>query len=88
MVTVKSGEIVAVQFRERRATQDEINSFRTMRDLFAEIERRNTGNVHRISSSYNSLYGYPTHFSVDPTEDIADDEWGFRIVEFTILDSE
>lgn len=53
----------------------------TIEDLFDRLQREIDRNAHMMDVSYDPEWGYPVAAYVDPDARIADEEWGFSIIE-------
>jgi hypothetical protein len=52
--------------------------FKTVVDLFALVKSIDTATVASIQVSYNARYGFPERVFVNPSANIADEEYGFK----------
>jgi len=80
LVTVRSGNIASVvdQSNGSALGEDRWGAFRTIPGLFTMVESIDTANVASYQFSYDPRYGYPRIVFVDPSAQIADEEYGYE----------
>jgi len=80
LVTVRSGSIAGIvdQSDGSELGEDRWGAFRTIPGLFALIESIDTAHVASFRFTYDPRYGYPQILFVDPSAQIADEEYGFQ----------
>jgi len=85
-VTVRNGRVADVELENARATEEDIQAFETIDMLFDQISKYDPDSVYSISSTYDPELGFPVEFYVDINHMMADEEWGFIVSDFSILD--
>ena len=80
LVTVRSGKIAGVSDPSdgTALSPDRWGEFRTIGDLFALVRSIDTAAVAFFQVSYDRRYGYPLSVYVDPSAQIADEEYGYE----------
>lgn len=80
LVTVRSGIIESVVDPTDGSVlaADRWGGFKTIPDLFALAKSIDTTTVASLQVSYDPRYGYPLRVFVDPSAQIADEEYGFE----------
>lgn len=75
-VLVKNNKVIGVTPLETGQTLEEVNldSYKTINQLFEIIENAVTKNADKITVTYNSKLGYPTEIFIDYIVLAADDE--------------
>lgn len=84
-VEVMNGEVVTAYFETRTDTPQEHNLPLTVEQFFTTIQYAIDKRFYKIDVQYNSDYGYPETIYFDPYRNAVDEEYGFTISEFTIL---
>ena len=79
LVTVRSGNISSVVDPADGSilAADRRGAFMTIPGLFALVKSIDTTKVASLQVSYDPRYGYPLRVFVDPSSQIADEEYGF-----------
>jgi len=87
-VTVDSGQIVSVVDGEtgEPITGDPLSLMRTIDDLFVLLSEAWEEDAHVVQAEYDPGYGFPTDLWIDYKENVADEELGYQVSEFTVLD--
>jgi hypothetical protein len=80
LVTVRSGIITSVVDPADGSilSADRWGNFMTIPGLFALVKSIDTTKVASLQVSYDPRYGYPLRVFVDPSIQIADEEYGFN----------
>ena len=85
-IVVKNGQVVQVILDETDAPADDIESFETIDTLFDQIDKFDKDEVYSYSATYDPDLGYPVFFAVDVDAMMADEEWGFAVSNFSIIE--
>lgn len=80
LITVRSGKIASIVDPGNGSPLggDRWGDFKTIPDLFALVTSIDTTKVASLQVSYDARYGYPLRVFVDPSLQIADEEYGFE----------
>jgi hypothetical protein len=80
LVTVRSGRIAGIVDPSDGSvlTPDRWGAFMTISDLFALVRSIDTTKVASLQVSFDPRYGYPRRVFVDPSAQIADEEYGLE----------
>ncbi len=86
-ITVRSGVIAGIVDPSTGSplSSEEWGLFKAIDDLFTLIHSIDTAHVAVFRVSYDPRYGYPVMMYVDPSAQIADEEYGYQT---TILQQE
>ena len=58
---------------------DQLQWYKTVTEIFNEIEGLDAGEVSSLEVTYHPDFGYPERYFVDPSASIADEEHGYRL---------
>jgi hypothetical protein len=58
--------------------------FKTIEELFSILLEIDESKVHSSKIEYDEKYYFPTYFYVDPIKEAVDEEYGYRILNFTL----
>jgi hypothetical protein len=58
--------------------ESEWSRFRTIEDLFRNVDSARRGGAAQVDVTYHGYYGYPTYFFVDPIRDAVDEEYAYH----------
>jgi len=88
LVTVEGGEIVSVMDGEtgEPIEDDRLVLMRTIDELFTLLDDAWKEDAHRVQVEYDPEYGYPADLWIDYSENVADEELGYQVTEFTVVD--
>jgi hypothetical protein len=80
LVTVKSGNITSIVDPTDGSVlaRDRWGAYKTIPDLFALVQSIDPAKVASLQVSYDARYGYPLRVFVDPSSQIADEEYGYE----------
>jgi len=80
VITVRSGSIVNIVDPSDGSAlpADRWGAYKTIPDLFTLISSIDTTSVASFQVSYDARYGYPLRVFVDPSRQIADEEYGYE----------
>lgn len=80
-IQVRNNEVTAVLFRDEpgQATEEELDLFPTVDDLFGRIERTLEEDPVQFEAEYDPELGHPTRVSADIAFNIVDEEFTFEI---------
>jgi len=83
-VTVSGGQVVSRVYTDngQPAPANEFDAFGTVEDLFATIEDAIDRGAADVDATYD-LNGVPREVGIDYSRNVADEEFGWRIVRFT-----
>ncbi|HEV2147955.1 MAG TPA: DUF6174 domain-containing protein [Longimicrobiaceae bacterium] len=86
-VEVRGGRTVSVEalFDARPIRREFFDAYDTVEDLFAVIEATLAENPYRFHASYDRRRGHPLSYSVDYDRQMVDDEGGFTVADFEII---
>lgn len=84
-VTVSDGEVVEVEGLEQPLRQQgQLDTSRlTVNGLFGFIEQSAKRDPHKLEVEYDSRFGFPRLIDYDGHEMIADDEFQYRLTDFS-----
>jgi hypothetical protein len=85
-VTVIGGRVVNVELENTAATTLDFQSFDTIDSLFDQISKYDPDTVYSFSAKFDPDLGFPVEFFVDIHHMMADEEWGFIVNGFTIIE--
>ncbi len=87
-VTVRVNEIESVRAVEPNpdVTLPDVSEYRTVPGLFDLIRDAIERDAYRIEVEYDEAMGYPTSAYIDYEENVVDEERGFHVSEFEILE--
>jgi len=88
VVEVRDGVPVSVQPAGPGPGQIPLSAFAkydTVEELFDVLEHAFETDAHHIHAEYDARYGLPVSVSIDPREDMVDEEHGFTVQGFTKL---
>ena len=63
-------------------SQNQWQRYKTVDQLFAAVHSINKDSVASFNVEFDSTYGYPASFYVDPNAQIADEEYGYNTKNF------
>jgi hypothetical protein len=80
LVTVRAGKIASVADAagEGSLGAEKWGEFKTVPDLFALVASIDTTTVASLQVTYDPRYGYPSRVYVDPSAQVADEEYGYE----------
>ena len=87
-VTVRDDEIVSVvdDGTGEPVTGDPLVLVRTIDQLFVLLDEAWAEDAHVVQAEYDPTYGFPTELWIDYNENVADEELGYQVSEFAVLD--
>ncbi len=85
-IEVNADSIVSIFNHETNAAVDPVDysSFQTIQGLFDRIQAAISAKAVSITVTYNKGKGYPEFISIDYSKQIADEEYGAAVSNFTI----
>ncbi len=83
VIEVRNGKIVSVN---GEVNIQEYMPFKTMDDFFEFIDRKLGSNPFAAMIQYDKKYGFPRDFYFDMNEMMMDEEVGYTLTDFTILE--
>ena len=86
-IKVENDEIVLIDGKDPKETVG-YESFYSINSLFYFIESKLKENPEIYEINYNKEYGYPESIYFDMSEKIADEEIGYYISDFKIIDND
>jgi len=86
-IKVENDEIVLIDGKDPKETVGH-ESFFSINSLFYFIESKLKENPEIYEINYNKEYGYPESIYFDMSEKIADEEIGYYISDFKIIDND
>ena len=86
-IKVENDEIVLIDGKDPKETVG-YESFYSINSLFYFIESKLKENPDIYEINYNKEYGYPESIYFDMSEKIADEEIGYYISDFKIIDND
>lgn len=83
-VSVRNGQVTsAIIIRTQQPVPDQMLSvYRPVERLFDLLEDAMDKDAHQLDVTYDDFYGYPKHFFIDYSENVADEEFGYEITDF------
>jgi hypothetical protein len=80
LITVRSGSISSIidPTDGTIVAGDRWREFKTINELFDLVNSIDTTKVAHLQVSYDVRYGYPLKVFVDPSANIADEEYGYE----------
>jgi hypothetical protein len=90
-VTVRNGVTESVRYVDPSIGDDPgagdpfFDDFETIDKLFEKIEDAQQQNADELRAQYDAVYGFPKDVFVDIREQMADEEYGFKVTDFAEL---
>ncbi len=87
-ISVTDKAVSRVVFRDTQevVAAEGLDDYPTVEDLFEVIRDAIARNAHSIEVRYDALFGYPTEASIDYQQNVADEEFGFRASNLTLIE--
>jgi hypothetical protein len=86
-IEVNNGETVSRTYvnNGQPATANAILNVDTIEEVFSRVEDAINNKADKIDVAWDATYGFPIHIFIDSYEDAVDDEAGFELTQFKIL---
>lgn len=86
-IEVRDGTVVSKSYADngQAVNNDFFESYDTMDELFAVIEKAIEDEADVIDIAYHPDYGYPEQISLDYIKEALDDEVAYRVLTFSVL---